>query len=111
MSDPDDLVLGETKVEVTAGAESSDLDIRRQIAVQIENEGRFYLYEEDSIFACRNNSFEYHATVVELRSYIDHCPHCGDRSEATRAVAVLAADEGKSGQCPHCDRIFKIACM
>ena len=111
MLDPDDLVLGETRVEVSTGTESSDLDVRRQIAAQIEHEGRFYLHEEDSIFASRNSSFEYRATVLELRSYIDRCPHCGDHSEETRAVAVLAADEGKSGQCPHCDRIFKIARM
>ena len=111
MLDPDDLILGEVRIEVSAGGYESDLDIRRQIAAAIEREGRYYLYEDDSIFTSRQDGVEYRATVVELRSYIDRCPHCGDQSEETRAVAALVAEEGKWGQCPHCDRIFKIACM
>jgi hypothetical protein len=109
--DPEDHFFEDKRLEVVAGPEHSDLDLRRQISEQIEAEGRYYLFEEDSIFPSDARDIDYRATVLVLRGYTDRCPNCGDQSEETRAVAVLAADEAKWGQCPRCDRIFRMVRM
>lgn len=111
LRDPDDISLGEIQVEVDKSDEFSDLDIRKQIADYIENDGRYYLYEDDSIFAADGEGCDYWATVQELRAYGDRCPNCGDQSEDTRANAVNAVNEGGRGICTHCGVAFKVAQM
>src|SRR5437870_5129142 len=108
LRDPDDLVLEQIRVSVTNSEEFSDLDIRKQIADFIEKEARYYLYEDDSIFAADDKTYDYWATVMELRPYADRCPNCGDQSEDTRANANNAATEGGRGVCTQCGSVFKI---